>query len=90
MRPSWVEVDLDAVTHNVRLIADEVAPAKLCAVVKADGYGHAGGSAHQPNAGAKEVAYPAQDPNFLGAVIRYVGQGCHRALRIHKFTSKNS
>lgn len=40
MRPSWVEVDLDAVTHNVRLIAAEVAPAHLCAVVKADGYGH--------------------------------------------------
>ena len=40
MRPSWVEVDLDAVTHNVRLIAAEVAPATLCAVVKADGYGH--------------------------------------------------
>jgi alanine racemase len=28
------------VTHNVRLIAAEVAPAQLCAVVKADGYGH--------------------------------------------------
>jgi len=40
LRPSWVEVDLDAVTHNVRLIAAEVAPAHLCAVVKADGYGH--------------------------------------------------
>lgn len=40
MRPSWVEVDLDAVTHNVRLVAAEVAPAQLCAVVKADGYGH--------------------------------------------------
>jgi alanine racemase len=40
LRPSWVEVDLDAVTHNVRLIAAEVAPAQLCAVVKADGYGH--------------------------------------------------
>lgn len=40
MRPSWVEVDLDAVTHNVRLIAAEVGEAALCAVVKADGYGH--------------------------------------------------
>ncbi|NND04293.1 MAG: alanine racemase [Acidimicrobiia bacterium] len=40
MRPSWVEVDLDAITHNAAAIAAEVAPATLCAVVKADGYGH--------------------------------------------------
>jgi alanine racemase len=40
MRPSWVEVDLDAVRHNVREIAAVVAPARFCAVVKADGYGH--------------------------------------------------
>lgn len=40
MRPSWVEVDLDAITHNVRLISNEVGAAALCAVVKADGYGH--------------------------------------------------
>lgn len=40
MRPSWVEVDLDAISHNAGLIAAEVAPATLCAVVKADGYGH--------------------------------------------------
>ena len=40
MRPSWIEVDLDAIAHNVRLIVEEVADATLCAVVKADGYGH--------------------------------------------------
>lgn len=40
MRPSWVEVDLDAIRHNVREIAREVAPAGFCAVVKADAYGH--------------------------------------------------
>ncbi len=40
MRPSWVEVDLDAIKHNVELISQEVGAAKLCAVVKADGYGH--------------------------------------------------
>lgn len=40
MRPSWVEVDLDAIRHNVRAIAALVAPARVCAVVKADGYGH--------------------------------------------------
>ncbi len=40
MRPSWVEVDLDAIAQNAAAIAAEVAPATLCAVVKADGYGH--------------------------------------------------
>ena len=40
MRPSWVEIDLDAVAANVSAICNEVAPALLCAVVKADGYGH--------------------------------------------------
>jgi alanine racemase len=40
VRPSWIEVSLDAVRHNVRAIAAEVAPSRLCAVVKADGYGH--------------------------------------------------
>ncbi|MFV1999128.1 MAG: alanine racemase, partial [Acidimicrobiia bacterium] len=40
MRPSWVEVDLDAIEFNTRQIVHHVAPAELCAVVKADGYGH--------------------------------------------------
>lgn len=40
MRPSWVEVDLDAIRHNVGAISRLVAPAAFCAVVKADGYGH--------------------------------------------------
>ena len=40
MRPSWIEVDLDAVMRNAGIIAAEVAPALLCAVVKADAYGH--------------------------------------------------
>ncbi len=40
MRPSWIEVDLDAVRANVAAISATVAPAEVCAVVKADGYGH--------------------------------------------------
>jgi alanine racemase len=39
-RPVWAEVDLDAVRANVRMLKALVAPAALCAVVKADGYGH--------------------------------------------------
>jgi alanine racemase len=39
-RPAWVEIDLDAIAHNVSLLAGLVAPSRLCAVVKADAYGH--------------------------------------------------
>ncbi len=39
-RPAWVEVDLRAVAANVATLGALAAPAALCAVVKADGYGH--------------------------------------------------
>jgi len=39
-RALWAEIDLDAVAHNVRLLADRAAPALLYAVVKANAYGH--------------------------------------------------
>ena len=35
-----IVVDLDAIRHNVRVLADLVAPSWLMTVVKADGYGH--------------------------------------------------
>jgi len=39
-RPCWAEIDLDALAHNVRALAGRVAPARLCAIVKANAYGH--------------------------------------------------
>ncbi|MHB8262845.1 MAG: alanine racemase [Acidimicrobiales bacterium] len=39
-RSAWAEVDLGAIRHNVSLLAKIVAPATLCAVVKANAYGH--------------------------------------------------
>ena len=39
-RPAWAEVDLDAVRHNVRSLVAAAGGAAVCAVVKADGYGH--------------------------------------------------
>ncbi|HLH27907.1 MAG TPA: alanine racemase [Acidimicrobiales bacterium] len=41
-RPAWADVDLTAVRHNAGLLCRVAAPAGLCAVVKADGYGHGG------------------------------------------------
>jgi alanine racemase len=46
---SLAEIDLDAVAHNVGVLRDLAPGAHLCAVVKADGYGH----------GAVEVARAA-------------------------------
>ena len=40
MRPSYVDIDLAAVAHNVRALVAHVAPAEICTVVKADAYGH--------------------------------------------------
>jgi alanine racemase len=41
-RPAWAEIDLAAVAHNASVLARLAAPAELCAVVKAHGYGHGG------------------------------------------------
>ena len=40
LRPSWVEIDLGAIRHNVGVLKEAVAPTDVCIVVKADGYGH--------------------------------------------------
>ncbi|MBI5833279.1 MAG: alanine racemase [Armatimonadetes bacterium] len=38
---AWVEIDTTALAHNARQVADLVGPGvELCAVVKANGYGH--------------------------------------------------
>ncbi len=40
LRPTVMEVDLDALAHNFAQIRSHVAPAKVMAVVKANAYGH--------------------------------------------------
>jgi alanine racemase len=41
VRPAWVEIDLDRLTHNVREFKEQIGPmTQIMAVVKADGYGH--------------------------------------------------
>ncbi|HEV2113713.1 MAG TPA: alanine racemase [Terriglobales bacterium] len=41
MRPTWAEISLTALQHNFRTLQDYVAPgATVCAIVKADAYGH--------------------------------------------------
>ncbi len=40
VRPTYAVIDLAAVRHNVTAISELIAPSEVCAVVKADGYGH--------------------------------------------------
>lgn len=40
LRPAWIEVDLEALRANVGYLRELVAPSAICAVVKADAYGH--------------------------------------------------
>jgi alanine racemase len=40
MARAWADVDLGAVGHNVEVLRRHVDPVRVCAVVKADGYGH--------------------------------------------------
>src|SRR5512142_1622286 len=39
-RPTWAEIDLDALAHNVRVLVARAAPSRVWAVVKANAYGH--------------------------------------------------
>lgn len=64
-RPAWAEVDLGAVRHNAALLADLAAPAGLCAVVKAAGYGH----------GSVRVARAALDGGASWLAVALVQEG---------------
>jgi alanine racemase len=38
--PGWIEVDVDAIADNIAIVRRELGTTPLCAVVKADAYGH--------------------------------------------------
>jgi alanine racemase len=65
LRPAWAEIDLDAIRHNAALLAEVSAPARLCAVVKAGGYGH----------GPVEVARAALDGGASCLAVALVEEG---------------
>jgi alanine racemase len=69
VRPTRVEVDLDAVAANVRTLRAHVDPTPVWAVVKADGYGH----------GAVPVARAALGAGAAGLAVALVEEA--RALR---------
>jgi alanine racemase len=61
----WAEIDLAAVRANVGALTRAVAPAELCAVVKADGYGH----------GAVAVGRAALDAGAASVAVALVEEG---------------
>ena len=65
MRPAWAEIDLGAIRRNAVTLRELVAPAELCAVVKANGYGH----------GAVEVARAALDGGATWLAVALVAEG---------------
>ena len=65
LRPVWAEIDLGAVRHNVARLAALARPGQLCAVVKANGYGH----------GAVRVARAALDGGATWLGVALVEEG---------------
>lgn len=69
VRPAWADIDLLAISDNVSVLQKMFAPAELCAVVKADGYGH----------GSVQVAEAALDGGAQRLAVALVEEG--RKLR---------
>ena len=65
LRPAWAEIDLGAIRHNAALLRRLSAPAQLCAVVKADAYGH----------GAIPVSRAALDGGATWLAVALVEEG---------------
>lgn len=65
MSRAWADVDLGAIAHNVGVLRERAAPAELCAVVKANGYGH----------GAVEVARAAVAAGATRLAVAQVAEG---------------
>ena len=64
-RPAWAEIDLAALRHNIVTLRELVAPAQLCGVVKANGYGH----------GALFAARALLDAGVAGLAVAIVDEG---------------
>jgi len=64
-RAAWIDIDLDAVRHNVGYLSSLVGDAKVMVVVKANGYGH----------GAVQVAEAALEAGAHGLCVALVQEG---------------
>jgi alanine racemase len=64
-RPAWAEISASAIAHNVRALKEVMGTTLLCAVVKANGYGH----------GALLVANAALDGGADSLAVAIVDEG---------------
>ncbi|MGH3732245.1 MAG: alanine racemase [Acidimicrobiales bacterium] len=64
-RPAWAEVSVSAISHNVRALRTVVGETSICAVVKANGYGH----------GAVPVAHAALAGGATSLAVALVDEG---------------
>jgi len=64
-RAAWIDIDLDAVRHNVGYLRSLVGETKVMVVVKANGYGH----------GAVQVAEAALEAGAHGLCVALVQEG---------------
>lgn len=64
-RPAWAEIDVAAARDNAALLHRMCAPARLCAVVKANGYGH----------GAVDIARAALEGGAEWLAVALVEEG---------------
>ncbi len=71
LRPTYLEVDLDRLADNYRVIAAHVAPARVMPILKANAYGH----------GLVEVARKLEAVGAPGVGVAYVEEGLR--LRQH-------
>lgn len=74
-RPAWAEISASAIAHNVRAIKRVIGETALCAVVKANAYGH----------GAPLVAKAAVDAGADYLAVAIVDEGIE--LREHGITT---
>ena len=73
MRPTSCEISLEAITQNVETLRALVQPTPLCAVVKANGYGH----------GAAEVARTVLSAGATWLAVATVEEGVELLSLIH-------
>ena len=71
LRPAWVEIDLDALAGNLRVLRQRVGAAAILAVVKADAYGH--------GAVAVARALEREGADWLGVALVEEGARLRRA-----------
>lgn len=72
LRPAWVDVDLDALEHNLRVLRARLAGARALAVVKADAYGHGA-------VGVSRALEAAGGVDWLGVALLEEGAEIRRA-----------